>query len=59
MLRKPHWLADDHVLSVHIHVLGHTLGYYGTPTPEQEISTVEVPVRIQVDWSRLVRMVRR
>lgn len=55
------WLEADHVLSIDIHVLDHTLGYYRlfrTLTPEQEVSTVEVPVRIQVDWSRLGRLVR-
>jgi Uma2 family endonuclease len=52
------WLDDDHVLSIDIHVLDHTLGYYRlfrTLTPEHEVSTVEVPVRIQIEWSRLAR----
>jgi Uma2 family endonuclease len=56
------WLSDDHVLSIDIHVLDHTLGYYRlfrTLTPEQEVSTVEVPVRIQVDWNRLARLIRQ
>jgi hypothetical protein len=26
--------------------------------PEEEISTVDVPVRIQVDWARLAHLVR-
>jgi Uma2 family endonuclease len=55
------WLGDDHALSIDIHVLDHTLGFYRlfrTLTPEQEISTVEVPIRIQVDWRRLARLVR-
>ena len=55
------WLEADHVLSIDIHVLDHTLGYYRlfrTLTPEQEVSVVEVPVRIQVDWNRLARLVR-
>lgn len=56
------WLSDDHVLSIDIHVLDHTLGFYRlfrTLTPEQEVSTVEVPIRIQVDWRRLAHLVRR
>lgn len=49
------------MLSIDIRVLDHTLGYYRlfrTLTPEQEVSTVEVPVRIQVDWNRLARLAR-
>jgi hypothetical protein len=55
------WLSGDHVVQIDIHVLDHTLGSCAlsrTLTPEQETSTVEVPVRIQVDWSRLTRLVR-
>jgi len=55
------WLSDEHVLQIDIHVLDHTLGYYRiyrTLNPEEEISVVEVPVRIQVDWARLVHLVR-
>jgi Uma2 family endonuclease len=55
------WLEADHVLSIDIHVLDHTLGYYRlfrTLTPEQEVSVIEVPVRIQVEWGRLARLVR-
>ena len=43
------WLSGDHVLSIDVHVLDHTLGYYRlfrTLTPEQEISTIDVPVKI-------------
>ena len=56
------WLSDDHVLSIDVHVLDHTLGYYRLfriLTPEHEISTVEVPVRVRVDWRRLTRLVRQ
>ena len=56
------WLSGDHVVSIDIHVLDHTLGYYRlyqTLTPEQETSTVEVPIRIQVDWNRLTYLVRQ
>jgi Uma2 family endonuclease len=56
------WLSGDHVVSIDIHVLDHALGYYRlyrTLTPEEEVSTVEVPVRIQVDWSQLTHLVRQ
>jgi len=55
------WLSDDQVVSIDIHVLDHTMGYYRlfrTLTPEQEVSTVEVPIRIQIDWNRLTHLVR-
>lgn len=50
------WLSGDHVLSIDIHVLDHALGNYRlfrTLSPELEVSTVEVPIRIEVDWHRL------
>jgi Uma2 family endonuclease len=56
------WLSDDHVLSIDIHVLDHTLGYYRlfrTLSPEQEVSTVDVPIRVQIDWHRLTHLVRQ
>jgi len=56
------WLSDNHVLSIDIHVLDHTQGYYRlfrTLNQEEEVSTVEVPVRIQVDWRRLTNLVRQ
>jgi hypothetical protein len=55
------WLSGDHVLSIDIHVLDHTLGYYRlyrTLTPEQETSTIDVPIRIDIDWTRLTHLVR-
>jgi hypothetical protein len=56
------WLSDDHVLSINIHVLDHTLGYYRlfrTLTPEQETSIVDVPIRIQINWNRLTHLIRQ
>ena len=56
------WLSGNHVQSIDIHVLDHTLGYYRlfrTLTPEEEVSTIEVPVRIQVTWNRLTNLVRQ
>lgn len=55
------WLSGNHVLSIDIHVLDHTLGYYRryrTLTPEQEVSIVDVPIRIKIDWARLTHLVR-
>jgi hypothetical protein len=48
------------VLSIDIHVLDHTLGCYRpfrTLTPEQETSTIDIPVRIQIDWKRLTHLI--
>jgi hypothetical protein len=42
------WLSGDHALSIDVHVLDHTLGYYRlyrTLSPEQETSTIDVPIR--------------
>jgi Uma2 family endonuclease len=55
------WLSGDHVLSIDIHVLDHTLGYYRlyrTLTPEQETSAIDVPIRIDIGWTRLTHLVR-
>jgi hypothetical protein len=51
-----------HVLSIDVHVLDHTLGYYRlfrTLTPEQEVSVIDVPVRIKIDWNGLASLVRQ
>jgi len=56
------WLSGNHVLSIDIHVLDHTLGYYRlfrTLTPEQEASVVEIPIRVQIEWRRLAHLVRQ
>src|SRR4051794_6448567 len=50
------WLPGDHALSIDVHVLDHPRGYYRlyrTLSPEQETSTIDVPIRIQIDWDRL------
>lgn len=54
------WLSGDNVASIDVHVLDHTLGayrLYRTLAPEDEVSTVEVPVRIKVSWNRLSNLV--
>lgn len=56
------WLSGDRVLSIDVNVLDHTLGAYRlfrTFTPEQEVSVIDVPVRIEIDWNRLSRLVRQ
>jgi Uma2 family endonuclease len=55
------WILGDNVASVDVHVLDHTIGAYRlfrTFTPEDEVSTIEVPVRIKVDWKRLSNLIR-
>lgn len=55
------WIAGNHVASIDIHVLDHTVeGYrhFRTLTPGDEVSVVEVPVRIKVGWSQLSTLAR-
>lgn len=55
------WIAGNHVASIDIHVLDHTVSAYRhfrTLTPEDEISVVEVPVRIKIPWNQLTALVR-
>jgi Uma2 family endonuclease len=55
------WIADNHVASIDIHVLDHTVGayrHYRTLTPEEEVSVIEVPVRIKVPWTQLSTLAR-
>jgi hypothetical protein len=56
------WLDGDQMRSIDVHVLDQALGHYRldrTLTPEQEVSVIDVPVRIEVDWGRLARLVRQ
>jgi hypothetical protein len=44
-----------------VHVLDHTVGAYRlfrTLLPEDEVSAIEVPIRIKVEWNRLTNLVR-
>ncbi len=55
------WVSGDNVASIDAHVLDHTLGAYRlfrTLAPEDEASMIEVPVRIRVEWNRLINLVR-
>lgn len=55
------WIADNHVASIDIHVLDHTVSAYRhfrTLTPEDEVSVLEVPVRIKIPWTQLSTLVR-
>jgi Uma2 family endonuclease len=54
-------LTGDNMASIDVHVLDHTIGayrHYRTLLPEDEVSTVEVPIRIKIDWNRLSNLVR-
>lgn len=56
------WLSGNNVATIDVYVLDHTVGQYQlfrTLTPEQEVSTLEVPVRIKIDWRRLTGLVRQ
>ena len=49
------------VASIDVHVLDHAIGAYRllrTLAPEDEVSVLEVPVRIKVAWSELGALVR-
>jgi Uma2 family endonuclease len=55
------WVSGDNVASIDVHVLDHTLGAYRlfrTLVPEDEVSAIEVPIRIKVEWNRLSNLVR-
>jgi Uma2 family endonuclease len=55
------WLSGNSVASIDVHVLDHTVGQYQlfrALTPEQDVSILEVPVRIKIDWRRLANLVR-
>lgn len=55
------WIADNRVASIDVHVLDHQLGTYRlmrTLAPEDEVSVLEVPVRIKVPWKELDNLVR-
>jgi len=55
------WVSGDNVASIDVHVLDHTLGAYRlfrTLAPEDEVSMIEVPIRIRVEWNRLSNLVR-
>jgi hypothetical protein len=55
------WISDNRVASIDVHVLDHAVGAYRllrTLGPEDELSVLEVPVRIKVPWSELSALVR-
>jgi len=55
------WISGDSVASVDVHVLDHTVGAYRlfrTLLPEDEVSAIEVPIRIKVEWNRLSNLIR-
>ena len=55
------WISDNRVASIDVYVLDHAIGAYRllrTLGPEDELSVLEVPVRIKVPWSELSALVR-
>jgi Uma2 family endonuclease len=55
------WLSGNHVNSIDVHVLDHMSGAYRhvrTLGPEDEVSVIDVPIRIKIDWSRLSNLIR-
>jgi Uma2 family endonuclease len=55
------WLSGNHVNSIDVHVLDHMSGAYRhvrTLGPEDEVSVIDVPIRIKVEWSRLSNLIR-
>jgi hypothetical protein len=55
------WISDNRVASIDVHVLDHAVGAYRllrTLGPEDELSVLEVPIRIKVPWSELSALVR-
>jgi hypothetical protein len=56
------WITDNRVASIDVHVLDHAIGasrLLRTLAPEDEVSVLEVPVRIKVPWSQLSALVRQ
>lgn len=55
------WISGNRVASIDVHVLDHAVGAYRllrTLAPEDEVSVLEVPVRVKVPWSELSTLVR-
>jgi Putative restriction endonuclease len=55
------WIADNQVASVDVYVLDHAIEAYRllrTLAPEDEVSVLEVPIRVKVPWSQLSALVR-
>lgn len=55
------WISGNQVASIDVHVLDHAIGAYRllrSLGPEEELSVLEVPVRIKVPWRELSTLVR-
>jgi len=55
------WIAGNQVASIDVFVIDHAIEAYRllrTLAPEDEVSVLEVPVRIKVPWSQLSALVR-
>jgi Uma2 family endonuclease len=55
------WITDNQVAAIDVYVLDHAIEAYRllrTLGPEDEVSVLEVPVRVKVPWSQLSELVR-
>ncbi|GAA4080718.1 Uma2 family endonuclease [Nonomuraea soli] len=55
------WVTGNQVTSIDVYVLDHTVNAYRlhrTFYPEDEVSLIDVPIRLRVDWARLAELVR-
>jgi len=55
------WITGNRVASIDVYVLDHALGAYRllrTLAPEDEVSVLEVPIRIKVPWIELGALIR-
>ena len=55
------WITDNRVASIDVYVLDHAVEasrLLRTLAPEDEVSVLEVPVRIKVPWNQLSTLVR-
>lgn len=55
------WVAGNQVTSIEVHVLEHVTGQYRLHRvldPVEGGTTVDVPIRIKIDWERLAELAR-
>jgi hypothetical protein len=55
------WVANNQVTSIEIHVLEHVTGQYRLHRvldPVEGGTTIDVPIRIKIDWKRLAELAR-
>lgn len=55
------WVADNQVASINVHVLDHVTTSYRLHQvlePNGDTTTLDVPIRISIDWARLTELIR-